>query len=186
MKGLIKSLLESGRKIYPITRSRAVVCEDGRDLEQHLEASAGVHKRLANSLEEMGKSIVVELFTIGINANEAQLQASSANSAVQEMQGSVSGLQDSVVGLEGALNGLDSRVYNLENGGAIGDTYDDSELRGRIDALEVNNNDHQALIEGLQTQIQELEAQVAEHPAKIATLEAQVAELQEHIANMGA
>ena len=29
MKGIIKSILERGRKLYPITRSRAVVCEDG-------------------------------------------------------------------------------------------------------------------------------------------------------------
>lgn len=141
MKGFIKSLWERGRKVYPITRSRAVVCEDGKDLEERLSATERAQSGLWSALKSAKETLAGELATVSQSASAAQSTATAAESSVQALQEVVASLRSEVEALKNNNSGtdysaLEARVATLENN--VVTPYDDTELRELIRDMEVN------------------------------------------------
>lgn len=169
MKGFIKSLWERGRKVYPITRSRAVVCEDGKDLEERLsateQAQSGLSRALKSAKEALAGELAAELLTVSINASEANRAASAAESSVQALQEELASLRSEVEALKNNNSGtdysaLEARVSTLESN--VVTPYDDTELRNAIEDLSSNieNCVHRVDLDMLQGDIGALETKV--------------------------
>ena len=141
MKGFIKSLWERGRKVYPITRSLAVVCEDGKDLEERLSATEQAQSGLSRALKSAKETLAVELLTVSISASEANRAAAAAESSVQALQEELASLRSEVEALKNNNSGtdysaLEARVSTLESN--VVTPYDDTELRSAIEILSSN------------------------------------------------
>lgn len=165
MKGFIKSLWERGRKVYPITRSRAVVCEDGKDLEERLSATDQAQSGLSRALKSAKEALAVDLLTVSINASEANRAAAAAESSVQALQEELASLRSEVEALKNNNSGtdysaLEARVSTLESN--VVTPYDDTELRSAIETLSSNigNCVQKVDLDMLQSDIGALETKV--------------------------
>lgn len=187
MKGFIKSLWERGRKVYPITRSRAVVCEDGKDLEERLSATDQAQSGLSRALKSEKEALSGELLTVSINASEANRAAAAAESSVQALQEELASLRSEVEALKNNNSGtdysaLEARVSTLESN--VVTPYDDTELRSAIETLSSNigNCVQKVDLDMLQSDIGALETKVL---AALNSLQDWTSELSGNLSSFG-
>lgn len=187
MKGFIKSLWERGRKVYPITRSRAVVCEDGKDLEERLSATDQAQSGLSRALKSAKEALAVDLLTVSINASEANRAAAAAESSVQALQEELASLRSEVEALKNNNSGtdysaLEARVSTLESN--VVTPYDDTELRSAIETLSSNigNCVQKVDLDMLQSDIGALETKVL---AALNSLQDWTSELSGNLSSFG-